>query len=90
MIILIEPQWNVDVDKNNHGLDALRILIEPQWNVDYINLGEDDEAMTILIEPQWNVDVVLLTFSNAVSDFNRTIVECRYKLRLIFMNLTSY
>ena len=34
ILILIEPQWNVDETKAEKITRKLEILIEPQWNVD--------------------------------------------------------
>ena len=33
-MILIEPQWNVDLKKMESTQYIMKILIEPQWNVD--------------------------------------------------------
>ena len=56
VLILIEPQWNVDnIGKLNYFCEKL-ILIEPQWNVDEELQESLDTTKEILIEPQWNVD----------------------------------
>ena len=78
-MILIEPQWNVDLVIKNNDNKFMAILIEPQWNVDKLLEIQFYIAKQILIEPQWNVDLdetkeAMFTYSY----FNRTIVECRF------------
>ena len=77
-MILIEPQWNVEVPLISMFAASNEILIEPQWNVEEVMTVNKLVPHWILIEPQWNVEVETAhTVALNKPDFNRTIVECR-------------
>ena len=81
LLILIEPQWNVDLPMTTSTKYFMCILIEPQWNVDFVVIGSSVQVFPILIEPQWNVDwATTVTVNREENDFNRTIVECRLSI----------
>ena len=78
LIVLIEPQWNVNVGITIMGTMIGVVLIEPQWNVNVIKLESSWKDYDVLIEPQWNVNCVVVSNEmNNTYSTNRTIVECK-------------
>ena len=58
-----------------------RPLIEPEWNVNWIAPASLASHLTPLIEPEWNVNTVrLILAQTGISAFNRTRMECKYKM----------
>ena len=76
--ILIEPQWNVDVDywvvhqKEHWNFNRTIVECRLIWRMEVMTM------VKILIEPQWNVDFDKVGNNTTHNlNFNRTIVECR-------------
>ena len=74
--ILIESQWNLNLDFLLALSAQIGILIESQWNLNSINLSFMFLSTSILIESQWNLNAFnCASLIISVLNINRITVE---------------
>ena len=56
LTILIESQWNLNLEKLVLFQSPLLILIESQWNLNHYEEVNELTSVIILIESQWNLN----------------------------------
>ena len=54
--VLIDTQWNVNLDRKGFYCEECRVLIDTQWNVNTEKRERIQEELRVLIDTQWNVN----------------------------------
>ena len=81
--ILIEPEWNWNVNDNSESVVFYNILIEPEWNWNQSNNDFNIGSILILIEPEWNWNSWGLCYTHQqCQDINRTRMELKQDDRI--------
>ena len=63
MLVLILPEWNVNLRSAWLRFAYLRVLILPEWNVNTAKARWVLEFFSVLILQEWNVNIIFKVFN---------------------------